>query len=159
MPFLLSIKQHLVYETALSNVSDAGDMLGIRSPKYASVNELDYISCFYNQMEAAVLSEDGINPTTQRHYSEYIDMESFARYYLLNEIVLNHDGGMHSLYMYKDSDSIDPKLHAGPAWDFDKSLASPYWENDVLVHNEIFIGVPFGKENRHHTRGLLFRFR
>lgn len=137
-------------------VSNAGDVVGIRSPKYASVKQVRYISDLYNQFESALLAKDGTNPHTGSHYSEYIDTESFARYYLLNEIVLNHDGGMHSFYMYKDSDSINPKLYAGPAWDFDKSLASPYWENDVLVHNEIFIGAPFGKDTRHHTRGILF---
>ena len=136
-------------------VSDSGDVLGIRSPKYASPNEVSYIADFYNQMEAAVLSADGINPRTGRHYSEYIDMESFARYYLLQEIVLNHDGGTNSFYMYKDSDSIDSKLYAGPAWDFDKALASPYWENDVLVHNEIFIGAPLGRADENRQMSLL----
>lgn len=138
-------------------VSDFGEVMGIRSPKYASPNEVSYIADLYNQMEAAVLSEDGINPHTGRHYSEYIDMESFARYYLLQEIVLNHDGGTNSFYMYKDSDSIDSKLYAGPAWDFDKALASPYWENDVLVHNEIFIGAPLGKVDANPRMSLLYQ--
>ena len=53
--------------------SDAGDYLRIRSPKYASPAEVDYIATFYNQTEAAIISDDGYNPETNKHYSEYID--------------------------------------------------------------------------------------
>ena len=137
-------------------VSNAGDPIRIRTPKYASPNEVNYIETFYNQMEAAVFSVDGYNPQTGKHYSEYIDMESFARYYLLNELLLNQDGGFASFFMYKDSDSIDSKLYAGPVWDFDKSLYCPRCNAEVIVFNEIYAGAEIGDFDEPHSKGLLF---
>lgn len=115
----------IYFKSVSGFVSDAGDPIRIRSPKYASPNEVDYIATLYNQMEAAIMAEDGYNSETKMHYSEYIDVASFARYYLLNELLLNQDGGFVSFFMYKNSDSIDSKFYAGPVWDFDKSLSSP----------------------------------
>ena len=47
-------------------VSDAGDYIRIRSPKYASPAEVNYIATFYNLMEAAITSNDGYNPETNK---------------------------------------------------------------------------------------------
>ena len=137
--------------------SDAGDYLRIRSPKYASPAEVDYIATFYNQMEAAIISDDGYNPETNKHYSEYIDIESFAFVYLLNELLLNQDGGLSSLFLYKDSDSIDSRLHAGPIWDFDRSLGNTISSDlELIMPNELFVNVKHGKTREPHSRGIFF---
>lgn len=137
-------------------VSNAGDAIRIRSPKYASLNEVEYISNLYNQMEEAVMSDDGRNPNTGKHYSEYIDVKSFARFYLLNELLLNQDGGFASFYMYKDADCYDPKIYAGPVWDFDISLGTNWYGNEVVVHNEIFVGSKVGEYSETLSGGLLY---
>ena len=137
-------------------VSNAGDAIRIRSPKYASLNEVEYISNLYNQMEEAVMSDNGYNSHTGNHYSEYIDVESFARYYLLNEVLLNQDGGFASFYMYKDADCYDQKIHAGPVWDFDISLGTNWYGNEVVVHNEIFVGSKVGEYSETLSGGLLY---
>ena len=137
-------------------VSDAGDPIQIRSPKYASQKELDYIKTLYNELELAAISEDGTNPQTGKHYSEYIDVASFARYYLLNELLLNQDGGFASFLMYKDSDAIDSKIYAGPVWDFDKSLCSPSCFLEMIAHNEIYVSARFGDCIEPHSGGLLY---
>ena len=144
-------------------VSDSGDPIRIHSPKYASLNEVEYIANLYNQMEAAIMSDDGYNPQTGKHYSEYIDVESFARYYLLNELLLNQDGGFVSFFMYKDADVFDSKIYAGPIWDFDKSLMSPSCNNEIIVYNEIYVGSEIGKIHieagridEPHSGGLLY---
>lgn len=56
----------------------------------------------------------------ERHaLSDYIDIESLARMYLLQEFSMNLDSGITSFYLYKDSDLTgDGKLHAAPVWDF-----------------------------------------
>ena len=139
-------------------VSNAGDRIQIRSPKYASQEQVNYISELYNQMEAAVLASDGYHPTNGRHYSEYIDVESFARYYLLNELLLNTDGGWGSFLMYKDTDSIDPKIYAGPAWDFDRTLNSPYGHRGLVqsMPNEIYVNRERRMGNYSDSGGLLY---
>lgn len=109
------------YPSASSGfVSNAGQALMIKSPKYATAEECKYISEFYQEFEDALLQENGINPTTLIHFSEYADLDSFARLYLIEEVFLNYDGGVSSIYLYKDKD--ENKIYAGPVWDYDATL-------------------------------------
>lgn len=138
-------------------VSDAEDNIRILSPKYASPQEVNYIANRYNEMEVAVHNADGINPETGLHYSEYLDVESFARYYLLNEVLFNIDGGWASFMMYKETDSIDPKLYAGPAWDYDRTLDNPrFMGNSIAFENEFTINEKKGKTGCAFSGGLLY---
>ena len=138
-------------------VSNANDNIRLLSPKYASPREMDYIAGRYNEMESAVHAPDGICPETGRHYSEYLDIESFARYYLLNELLVNLDGGWSSFYIYKDADNIDPKFHAGPAWDYDRSLDNSHFQNTLIVFpNMLFVCEKNGKRGFVSSGGLLY---
>lgn len=51
-------------------------------------------------------------------YPKYLDVESFVDFTLINEISKNVDAYRLSTFFYKDRDSKDPRLHAGPVWDF-----------------------------------------
>lgn len=146
------------YERSLSGfVSDADDNIRIVSPEHASPREIDYISKRYNEMESAVMAPDGINPETGRHYSEYIDVQSFARYYLLNELLFNWDGGWSSFMMYKDADVIDPRFHAGPAWDYDRTLDNSQFQKSMLVYpNELYVCHKVEKVGFASSGGLLY---
>ncbi len=146
------------YSKSMSGfVTDANDNIRILSPKYASPQELDYIVNRYNEMEAAVHAANGINPTTGRHYSEYLDMESYARYYLLNELLGNLDGGWASFMMYKDTDAKDPKFYAGPAWDFDGTMDNPRLQkNTIAFSNELFVSGKHGITGVAFSGGLLY---
>ena len=75
-------------------------------------------------MENAVLSPDGIDPVSGKYYAELIDVDSFVRKYLLEEITANYDGGVASSYFYKDISSKSDKLYAGPGWDYDVTWGS-----------------------------------
>lgn len=146
------------YSKTLSGfVSDAEDNVRILSPKYASPQEVDYIAKRYNEMEAAVHNADGINPETGLHYSEYLDVESFARYYLLNELLENADGDWASFMMYKETDSIDPKFYAGPAWDYDRILDNPrFQKNSIAFENELIVNRKKGITGIAFSGGLLY---
>lgn len=138
-------------------VSNANDNIRILSPKYASPREVDYIAGLYNEMESAVFASDGMCPETGKHYSEYIDVISFARYYLLNELLFNWDGGYSSFYMYKDTDAIDPKFYAGPAWDYDRILDNSCFQKDMYCFpNELFVCEKKGKASFATSGGLLY---
>lgn len=65
----------------------------------------------YNQFERDVYNNDWAAVNRD------IDVDSFAKYYLLNEFVANQDANHASYYMYKNGP--DDKIHAGPVWDFD----------------------------------------
>ena len=96
-------------------ISDGGDAIGITSPRHASVSEVDYIQRYYSDMERAIMD------TTNSSYKEYLDVESFAGYYLIQELLMNTDAGIGSMYMYKD---VEGKITAGPVWDMDVILNS-----------------------------------
>lgn len=51
-----------------------------------------------------------------------IDVDSFIRFYFLQEFTENPEIARSSIYFYKDGPT--DKLHAGPAWDFDSSLGN-----------------------------------
>ena len=50
----------------------------------------------------------------QRTYTEYIDLDSFVDFFIINEITGNVDGYRISTYLHKDRDA---KLKMGPIWD------------------------------------------
>lgn len=106
------------------------------SPKYASYDQVSYIANIYQDFEDAVFSENGCSPYTGAVYSDYIDMDSFARKYLLEELVKNLDASYTSQYFYKYDDSVSSKFFAGPCWDYDKSIAaSGITEDGIDLHD------------------------
>lgn len=62
-----------------------------------------------------------------------IDMTSFARKYLVEEIGKNLDAMYTSQYFYQDEPQKDGKLYAGPVWDYDKTLGNPLIERTRAV--------------------------
>lgn len=99
--------------------TDNGFGITIREPKYASKEEVDYISNLINEMELALMSEDTVNPETGKGYSEYIDVESWARWYIVAELSRDMDKDGTNTYFKKYPDSISEKIFMGPMWDFD----------------------------------------
>lgn len=64
-------------------------------------------------------------PATQYQgmtWDELLDADSAALYYWTQEYFKNMDSSTSSTYFYKDSDSIDGMLYAGPVWDMDNSI-------------------------------------
>lgn len=80
-----------------------------------------YIRNYVQDFENAVVQNDGINPTTSLHYSEYIDRDSWVDHGLLNILAKNPDCLRLSTFMHKPRGG---KLIAGPVWDFDRSIQS-----------------------------------
>lgn len=109
------------YEISGFETTLLGDCYTIKNPKYASKAEVDYISSLVNDMEKAVVSVDGVNPDTGMNYLDYIDLESYAKKYIVEELTKNNGGGASSSFFYKPEDEISTKLFAGPVWDYDKA--------------------------------------
>lgn len=98
----------------------------VKDPKWATAEQVKYISGQYNELEESIRAENGINIETHKHYSEYLNIQSFVKYYLIQEVFLNQDGGKGSFKMYKDRDDKDSLFHAGSLWDFDHAMNNPY---------------------------------
>ncbi|MBE5823260.1 MAG: hypothetical protein E7308_04245 [Butyrivibrio sp.] len=56
-------------------------------------------------------------------YAEYIDVDNFVDYYILNEVVMNHDAGNLSTFAYKE---INGKLKM-VIWDFNNCYDNYQW--------------------------------
>lgn len=54
-------------------------------------------------------------------YDQYIDVDSFIDYFLIQELTKNVDSGYSSVYSFKDKNGL---LTMGPIWDFDISLGN-----------------------------------
>ena len=75
-----------------------------------------YIQKWMTDFENAMQGPQHNDPTLG--YAKYLDVESFVDFTLINEIAKNVDGYRLSTFFHKDRDSKDPRLHAGPVWDF-----------------------------------------
>ncbi len=96
----------------------------LKYPEYASEAQVNYISKLFQDMENAVYSETGYN-SKKKHYSEYLDIESFAKMYVIQEFAANLDVAITSFFVYKESDLYgDGKFHAAPVWDFDNAFGA-----------------------------------
>lgn len=82
---------------------------------------------FDSFMESFNEFETALDESDFERINELIDVESFAKYYLLSEFTVNPDAYWTSFYFYKDG--INDKIHAGPGWDYDFSLANRWWGN------------------------------
>ena len=121
--YLLECELSYRYDNEASGfVSNYGQPMVGKEPEFASKEQVEYIRDYYQQLEDAVLSDDGYNKEG-KHYSDYIDVESMARMYVFQEYVRNLDIGKTSFYYYKD---VDGKIVASPVWDFDMALGHYY---------------------------------
>ena len=111
-------------ETPSSFVTAGGEHFAVKSPMYCSDEQIDYLKDYFDQAETAMLAVDGIHPDTGVSYEDYIDVDSFVKKYLVEEVTKNYDGGVSSSYFFKDSDLVDGRIKAAPIWDCDMSLGS-----------------------------------
>jgi len=73
----------------------------------------------------AIRSDSGYN-SKNKYYTDYIDIESFAKMYLMHEYVKSYDVCAGSLLFHRDGNSDSDKLIAGPLWDLDNAMGSTY---------------------------------
>ncbi len=115
--YLLEFELSERFDNEISGfVSSKGQPVVVKYPEFATKNEVLYIMNLFNKAEAAVYASDAdIN-----EISKYIDVESFAKMYLIQEMSKNLDAAQTSFYIYKESDLTgDGRLHASPVWDYD----------------------------------------
>ena len=108
-------------------ITRKGKGINVKSPEWCGDAAMQYISEYYQAFEDAVYATDdsgaytGYNTATGKHYYDYVDRDSLVKIFLLQELALNPDGFVSSLYFYKD---VDGKLYAGPIWDQDMTLGT-----------------------------------
>ena len=72
-----------------------------------------YIQTYIHDFETALVSENF--SSLENGYQNYIDLDSFIDFFILNEVCKNPDGFRISTFLHKDKGE---KLKMGPIWDF-----------------------------------------
>lgn len=143
--YLLELELEERYKEEISGfITSRGQSVVVKSPEYAPIESVTYLAERYQDFEDAIYSPDGYSPYTNKKYTDYIDKESFAKKYLLEEVVKNLDASTTSQFFYKPSDSVSTKFFAGPAWDYDKALGSPKDVNQEGVSLKVPEGMHAG---------------
>lgn len=93
----------------------------------------------FTQFKNYITEFDDMTKECKDNVFSFIDIDSFARKYLIEEAFANLDGGIDSQYYYLDLE--DNKLYAGPCWDYDlilgNSMYIAFWSPDSLwVHRD-----------------------
>jgi hypothetical protein len=99
-----------------------GIPFGIKSPDEDDVTpqQTAYIKQYIHDAAEALYGPDFKDP--EKGYAKYIDVDSFIDYWIVFEVMGNHElGNPGSVYMHKDRGG---KLVAGPCWDFDWGVLS-----------------------------------
>ena len=84
-----------------------------KDPEILSTAQTDYITSQLNTIDDAIYSNN-INSTT---WQNHIDIDSLARYYIVQEIMDNTEAFYGSTYLFKNR-GADHKWIFGPVWDF-----------------------------------------
>ena len=90
-------------------------------PKADDINEEQkkYIQDYIHLFETALISEDF--ESIENGYRQFIDLDSFIDFFILNEFSKNPDGFRLSTYLHKEKGG---KLKMGPIWDFNLAFGN-----------------------------------
>ena len=117
--YLLEIDGYGLYNDGYSGTKK-GLIYGIKYPKEEDIKpeQKAYIENYMNEMEQKVYENN----------MDFIDIDSYANYFLVNEFIGDSDSLWSSYYINKERN--DNKLHFGPFWDFDLTF-----DNEVSIYS------------------------
>ena len=123
----------------LTDIMETSSPLDIVYPSEESITpeQRHWIERTFNAFEKALYSYDYDNGGYG--YWNYVDVDSFVDYFLVNELALNGDAGVYSTYFYQD---LGGKLSIGPLWDFNNAFNN-YMERDLSENGFLMIDRPF----------------
>lgn len=81
-----------------------------------------YIENYITEFESAL--KGPYFRDSQGGYRDFIHIESFIDFAIINELSRNVDGYRLSTFLYKDKNSKDDKLYIGPIWDFNLAFGN-----------------------------------
>jgi hypothetical protein len=97
----------------------------IKAPELTS--DMDYYDDVKNYVKSkfTLLYKAITANATEEQLSQIMDIDSFTKIYLINELGKNWDSGVSSLYMvYKQDSDGNWKFFASPVWDYDNALGN-----------------------------------
>jgi subtilisin-like proprotein convertase family protein len=90
-------------------------------PKETAITtaQQNYLQTFVDQAESVIYAPNFADSLTG--YRQYLSVQSFYDYFIVNSLARNGDGFKKSVYFHKDKDPLTglAKIKMGPVWDFD----------------------------------------
>ena len=102
--------------------TDASVAVGIHSPKNVKDETIEDIAQKIQSVENAILDPNNVDPITGKSLEELIDLDSWVKKYLIDEVFGTVDSFARSAYFYYSGSS--DLLYAGPVWDYDLSCGN-----------------------------------
>lgn len=123
--FLLEVDAHAGEDEITFNVSHIVKPINIKEPEVlVGDDNYNYIKDYLTNVDEILFSDNFLD--ADEGYKKYIDINSFADWYLINEIAKNNDAVFYSsCYMNLKRGG---KLKMGPIWDFDVAFGGYPWE-------------------------------
>ena len=94
--------------------------------------QLAYIEEYMNNFERALYSDNFKDPASG--YRRYIDPETFAKWYLINEVLCNKDTNP---YFFLKNTQSSTRMGMSPVWDFEWSLGIGWNYTAPARHDEL----------------------
>lgn len=106
-------------------ITKSGHGFSFKNPDTDDLTEeqFKYISNHMNEFETVLYSELFKDPVNG--YAKYINIESFVRWFLFQQIIANLDTNP---YIIKEDMTTNSKLSMGPVWDFEWSLGIGWYD-------------------------------
>lgn len=117
--FTAESKSRLSKANYAINVESDTSVIDVRSPKKLSDDEKNETQQIITQIEDAI-TEGG------SALKRVIDVDSWAKKYLIDEIFENCDAGFTSSYFYSCAKDGSTKVYGGPIWDYDRSIGNTH---------------------------------
>jgi len=136
------------------NAAGSGGGVPLTSPNIISTPQRDYIQGYLREMNIALDAPSGINPSTGKHFSEYMDVGAWIDNFWLNILAMDPDWGRLSQYFYKERNG---PVSAGPIWDYDRTMGSDDGRDDNPRQWDT--GNPTWYASNYPWFGKLFGFR
>ncbi len=105
------------YDERVKFTTENGMRMMLQGPEYLDSNQkmFGYITDYIQAMEDALYAPNRLSDEG-KHYSEYMDVDSFLDFFMVNQVFKNVELFYKSCYMYKD---VDAPLTFVPIWDMD----------------------------------------
>lgn len=123
--YYMEIEQNLD-ETTCFRTSICGIPMMFSDPEVPTAAQYDYIVGYFYDAENALMGSNFTDP--ENGWQKYIDIESFAKAYIVNELTKNIDGNMRkSSFITKEKGK---KLEMHHLWDYDLTLGNCNYLDD-----------------------------
>lgn len=133
------LESRLVQQKRSFVTTENKQIFRIHYPITVTEQSISKIEQVLQSVENAILVEDNINYAWQN----VIDLDSWTKKYLIEELFGNIDASYLSQYFYIDGNINNGKLYAGPVWDYDLAIGNKErWQlssPNVLLANRLLV--------------------